>query len=200
MNTAIHYGLGAACATTATEIGTGMKIGSAVLMKIPTLPTEIAGAVLAVGGLIQDFFFQPDCDKIATTQIVNQAEQLLQQNLAAWQSLSATDKTLTTQAAALQNFDNVWAQVVRACESGAYGSAGQACVNDRAQGSCHYQVAGGCWNWFVGYRDPIANDPQVQSPVTSVLSSVLPAGVSGIDPNLLIGAGFLVVALVLSQL
>jgi hypothetical protein len=48
---------------------------------------------------------------------------MLQQNLAAWQSLSPADKTLATQAQALQNFDAVWQQVVQACAQ--YGSAGQ---------------------------------------------------------------------------
>jgi hypothetical protein len=44
--------------------------------------------------------------------------------------------------------------------------------------AAHYQP-GQCWNWFIGYRDPIANDPQVAAgnPVASLLS--------GIDPNLL---------------
>jgi len=39
------------------------------------------GAVLGVASNIQNFFGHPDCSKIATTQIVNQAEVMLQQNL-----------------------------------------------------------------------------------------------------------------------
>jgi hypothetical protein len=68
------------------------------------------------------------------------------------------------------NFDNVWAGVVQACQgTGQYGSVGIACVADRQQGARHYQPQPGqCWNWFVGYRDPIANDPQVHVNVTTV--------------------------------
>lgn len=78
-----------------------------------------------------------------------------------------------------------------------------------------------CWNWFVGYRDPIANDPAVVpdsvlqsaaatasaaiAPISAAASSVLPAGVTaslasaGIDPTwLFIGAGVLVLVMVAS--
>jgi hypothetical protein len=44
----------------------------------------LAGAVLGVASIMQNFFGHPDCSKIATTQIVNQAEVFLRQNLAAW--------------------------------------------------------------------------------------------------------------------
>jgi hypothetical protein len=156
--------------------------------------------VLEVGALIQGLFFAPDCNKIATTAIVNQAEKLLQQNLAAWQGLPAEQKTAATQQQALANFDNVWNQVLKACGSGAYGSAGQACIADRQQGACHYTGPGGaCWNWFTGYRDPIANDSTVAaSLVANPLAAIFPG--MTLDPDLLlglaaIGIGFLIFAL-----
>jgi hypothetical protein len=31
---------------------------------------------------------------------------------------------------------------------------------------------GACWNWFSGYRDPIANDPDVVSDENAAVSSV----------------------------
>src|SRR5215471_4579056 len=127
----------------------------------PTMVTKIAAGILEIGSSIKNFFFHPDCSKIATTQIVNQAEVFLQQNLAAWQSLPPNQKTVEAQQAALMNFDNVWNQVLRACGSGQYGSAGAACIADRQEGACHWQSNGQCWNWFIGYRDPIANDSQV---------------------------------------
>lgn len=201
MNTATHYylaglnGLGAACATTATNIGHGMQIASGTLAMIPTGVTQIAAGVLAIGSAIQNFFFSPDCNKIATTAIVNQAEQFLQQNLAAWQALPPQEKTVATQQIALQNFDNVWSQVVMACSTGGYGSAGINCVTDREQGACHYQNNGQCWNWFVGYRDPIANDPQVgqttaagSSSATDIVSALTGGSIS---PFLLLAAAAL---------
>ena len=79
-----------------------------------------------------------------------------------------------------------------------YGSAGVACIADRQQGACHYQVNGQCWNWFTGYHDPIANDPQV---TLNTASGVLPASItsvlhSGIDPVLLPGGALLLAVLV----
>jgi hypothetical protein len=162
--------------------------------------SAIAAGVLAVGSVIQNFFFHPDCSKLATSAIVNQAEQFLKQNLAAWQALPAKQRTPATQAQALANFDGVWQQVVQACEgTGQYGTAGQACVGDRQRGACHYQPQPGqYWNWFVGYRDPIANDPAVAanaaaSPLSSIAPSILPASVTsslasaGIDPTRRVG-------------
>lgn len=40
---------------------------------------------------------------------------MLQQSLAAWQSLPAAHRTLANQQAALHNFDTVWARIVQAC-------------------------------------------------------------------------------------
>ena len=56
----------------------------------------VAGAILGVANIIQNFFGHPDCSKIATTEIVNQAEQMLKQNLTAWQSLPPAQKTPAT--------------------------------------------------------------------------------------------------------
>jgi hypothetical protein len=52
--------------------------------------------VLGVASIMQNFFGHPDCSKIATTQIVNQAEVFLRQNLAAWKALPADQKTPAT--------------------------------------------------------------------------------------------------------
>ena len=96
---------------------------------------------------------------------MNQAEVFLKQNLAAWQALPAEQKTLATQQQALQNFDKVWAQVVNACSNAQYGTAGQNCIGDRQEGACHYQPQPGqCWNWFIAYRDPIAERDSIGAP------------------------------------
>ena len=216
MNTAAHYyqagmGLCGPCGQGAAvvhgTVGTGMTTAAGILLMAPdpTMVTKIAAGILMVGASIQNFFFHPDCNKIATTQIVDQAEAFARQNLAAWQALTPSEKTPEAQQAALMNFDNLWNQVLQACGSGQYGTAGQACIADRQAGACKYKGADGqCWNWFVGYRDPIANDPQVNA-ATASASSILPAGVTsalasaGIDPTLLfIGAGLVVAVMVLS--
>ena len=100
MNTALHYymrGLGHPCGQGAAiahaAVGTGMQTTANILLAAPdsTMVTKIAAGILEVGSIIQNNFFHPDCSKIATTQIVNQAEVFLQQNLAAWQSLTPTE-------------------------------------------------------------------------------------------------------------
>jgi hypothetical protein len=202
LNTALHYhlaGLGDACGAGAAEVhsavGAGLKTAAAYD------PEPISRTILSVAALVQNFFGHPDCNKIATTQIVNQAEVFLKQNLAAWQSLPADQKNPATQVAALQNFDDIWGQVVQACTGpgSTYGSAGQNCVADRQEGACHYKPEGNCWNWFIGYRDPILNDPDAASnaaATASPLSSVLPAGV---DPTVLIIFGGLALFLILGM-
>jgi hypothetical protein len=168
MHTSLHYskgglGLGAACGAGATLVQGVLSTAAA------SDPEPISKAVLSVSSLIDAFFGHPDCSKIATTQIVNQAEVFMKQNLSAWQSLPTAQKTVSTQQAALANFDAIWAQVVQACSNPQYGTAGQNCIADRQRGGCHYQVNGECWNWFVGYRDVISNDPNVAA--TSVMAS-----------------------------
>ena len=106
------------------------------------------------------------------------------------------------QAAALNNFDTVWAALEQACSDPSLGKAGQNCISDRQAGSCAYKVKsvgswqggkwvpgqGGngsgsaCWNWFIGYRSPIADDPNVQpdpTPASSVASAVASGGPAG---------------------
>jgi hypothetical protein len=83
-----------------------MQTAAGILLMAPdpTMVTKIAAGVLALGSAIQNFFFHPECNKIATTQIVNQAEQFLKQNLTTWQSLPANQKTVEAQQAALNEF------------------------------------------------------------------------------------------------
>ena len=135
------------------------------------------------------------------------------------------------QAAALNNFDTVWNALKTACSDPSLGAAGQRCISDRQQGSCAYKVSPGgwqngvyvyngpngsgssCWNWFVGYRDPIANDPTVvpdPTPTSPSASSNVAAGGNPISavlgsgfnfsslilPAAVIGGGLLVAALV----
>jgi len=253
MNTALHAavaGMGGPCGTgTAivhSAVGTGLQTAAGILAMTPTPATLIAAGVLEIAAQIQNFFFHPDCNKIATTQIVQQAEVFVQQNLQTWLSLSPGEKTPDAQTQALLNFDNVWSQVLKACGMGQYGTAGVNCIGDRQQGGCHYQVAPGpgcspsepncwvknsdgtwslswngpagsgtaCWNWFVGYRDPIANDPQVaanaaataagtpSSPGTTPAASMMGGGVfAGIDPMyLMIGGGLLLAVLLVEAI
>lgn len=176
---------------------TGTLIGA--LNGIP-IAGPIAAAVASIGVLLANVFSGCGNTCVEATNLANQAEPLLLQNLQTY--MNAPVHYASLQAAALNNFNLTWAALQQACSNPALGSAGAACISDRQQGACHYQTSPGgwqgttyvypgaagsgstCWNWFVGYHDPIANDPTVvpdpvggSSTVSSVLSSV------GISPS-----------------
>jgi hypothetical protein len=109
--------------------------------------------------------------KVATTQIVNQLEPVLQENLA---SYLAGPRTVVDLQAALANFDSAWAWLVSSQACGnivELGDPGRRCIEDRNHG--------GQFDWFRAYRDPIATDQPVTTTVTSLVSSVTSSG-SGI--------------------
>jgi hypothetical protein len=137
-------------------IGAGLVAAGAVGGPIGM---AIGGGIAAVASII-GAIFKPDTDKIYTTDIVNQVEPYMKQNVAAWQ---ASGKTKSEQQAALANFNYLWQQVLNGCQ-GKYGSAGVNCIADRQRG--------GKWDWFSYYYDPIANDPNVVNDPVSAVSSV----------------------------
>lgn len=157
---------------------TGQLAGA--LSGIPVVGPAVAAAA-QIGLLLANVF--SGCGKtcVEASNLANQAEPILLQNLQNY--LNAPIRYASLQAAALNNFDLTWNALTQACSDPSLGSAGQACISDRQRGACHYQTSPGgwsqasgnwtyqgagpqgsgtsCWNWFVGYRDPIANDPGV---------------------------------------
>jgi len=171
---------------------TGILIGS--LAAIP-IAGPIAAAIAGIGVLLANVFAGCGSTCTEAANLANNAEPLLQENLDTYMSAPVHYQSLQT--AALANFNNTWNALVQACSNPALGSAGQNCITARQNGACHYQTSPGgwqgdtyvnpgvqgsgsaCWNWFVGYYDPIANDPTVvpdpvpgAADVTSLLSSV----------------------------
>jgi hypothetical protein len=123
---------------------------------------------------------------IVTSQWANQAAAKLQQILDGYFALPAP-RTQAQQAVALAAFDSVWQVLNQQCSQPGTGDAGVRCITDRQAGACTWKQKyapvypnepeiGACWNWFNGYRDPIAKDPVVPDQTTSVsddISSVL---------------------------
>lgn len=105
------------------------------------------GAAVAVGTKIFGWIQRRGARKVAATQIVDEAEQYLLENLEAYQSGS---RTADEQSAAIANFNAVWREVERACGDPSLGDPGKRCVSERKRG--------GVWDWFARYLDPIAND------------------------------------------
>jgi hypothetical protein len=114
---------------------------------IPFIGPIVAGVTLGLGALFSSR--QRGKQKVAATQIVDQAEPLLRDNVDGY----LANPTPEAQRQALGNFDYVWQQITSSemCGSPQLGTAGQRCIAERAPG--------GKWDWFALYRDPIANTP-----------------------------------------
>lgn len=147
--------------STIVSAGTGAATG---LMYGGPIGAAVGAAVGAVTALVGGWLGankQTAMQKVNTTHIVDSAEPLLKQNLAAWQS---SDKTVSEQAQLLANFNDIWNRVVQACNDPANGDPGSWCIHDRQRG--------GKWDWFSYYYDPIANDPSVKPDATSAVTDV----------------------------
>jgi len=190
------YGAGSGVATAALTTGAGPLVGVFGSLTIPIVGAAFAGIWLGIQAILNSGCGQ-SC--VITSNWADQAEALLKQNLAAYLALP-TPRAQSAQQAYLGNFDSVWNYLVQECSSPGLSTAGQHCISDREAGACHYQANGQCWNWFVGYRDPIANDPNVVPDSTAAVSTVEgaftgAAGSLGISPWLLAGAALLVIGL-----
>ena len=210
---------------TSTTISTIAGSLSGPVSLIPVAGPAIAAA-LQITAVIASFFKGCGSTCTLTSNEVNQVEPYMQQNLAQY---LAAPVSAATQQEGLNNFNQLWQGVVNYCSQPSMASAGKACITDRQSGSCAYKTSPGgwqqtngvwtyvnpgangsgstCWNWFVGYHDPIANDPRVaaaSSPATSSTSSGTSALAnlnlgSFLFPGLLIGGG-LILASVLGDL
>jgi hypothetical protein len=209
---------GAAAVGVSAAAISGLIAASAV----PIIGAAIAAATLIITQIVKNSGCGQTC--IETSQWANQAEQGLIKNIQAY--FSNSPRYASQQALALANFDAIWAQLQAICGQAGTGNAGVRCITDRQAGACTWKQtsnsvllpypgepqAGECWNWFSGYRDPIANDPDVQpdtvaSTAGSVASSATAAAGTlladvGISSSLalplLIGAGVLLALAVLT--
>jgi hypothetical protein len=174
---AVGYGSAAA----GTAVGALTAAGLIPMSAVPFIGPVLAGVTLAVTALIKNSGCGQTC--IQTSAWANQAADQLQKNLDAYMAIP-TPRPASAQQLALQNFDSVWAQLVKMCGDPQWGDAGKRCISDRQQGACKWKNNGQCWNWFTGYRDPIANDPNVTAD-SAVPSNVLSAIQSGSGSSLL---------------
>jgi len=166
------YGLGSA-GSTAVAAGGQLAYPTAILIGGAAAgPVGLAvGALVALGASIAGALHigegcGPTC--VQATNIVNQAEPTFKMNVTAYQNGQIS------QSQALSNFDQMWLAIQQAC-GGIPGVAGQNCVGDRQEGACKWRDSSGqCWNWFIGYRDPLLQPSNVpfQDTTGSVVSNV----------------------------
>ena len=164
-----------------------MILGMTAAQAIPIIGAAIAGVTILATYLIAHSGCGQTC--IETSQWANEAEPILRQNIQAYFS-NAAPRSQSQQNAALTIYDTVWARLVQMCSDPSTGNAGKRCISDRQAGACTWKQStawvslnipgepqpGECWNWFSGYRDPIANDPNVvPDSIGSIASSALSA-------------------------
>jgi hypothetical protein len=191
-----------------TGANVAKSVGQALVYAAPF--TGPAAPFVALAGEITQLLSQlfGGCGQtcILASNDANAVEQKLIQNLNMYLAIPAP-RAASAQAAALANFDQVWNTLVQACGQ-IGGPAGDNCIADRHAGSCKWKASPGgweadgkyvpagpagsgstCWNWFAGYRDPIANDPHVVPDAQASAAQSQP-GISlgtNLTPWLLIG-------------
>lgn len=190
---------------TAGQIAAGI---STAAWAVPVIGAAVAGVTLWLASI-----FKRNAQKEAATQIVDQIEPKLQENLRAYFS---GPRTRASQLQALHNFDAAWEAMKQACQNSQLGDAGKRCISDRQQGACHWKTkciqwvdgvcvdyqldpAGECWNWFVGYRDPIEKDPAPgRGGVGTASAGAIRTANSGLF-LLLAGAGLIAAAIFMGE-
>lgn len=203
--------LGTPIATTlAAPAVSGVLAGTALAgLAVPLVGAAFAGIVLGIQALMNSGCGQT-C--VLTSQAANKATALMAQNLGAYLDLPAP-RSKTAQAAYLANFDQIWAWLQQVCGQPGMGNAGVRCIQNQMPGTCPLKVSAfgwqknpdgswfyqkngpsgsgtNCWNYFSGFRSPIADDPTVvddsQAASASGVSALL--GSSSLLPLLAVGA------------
>lgn len=183
------YGAGTGIAAPIAGTALASTLGISASLAIPIVGAAFAGIFLGIQAIMNSGCGQT-C--IETSDWANQAEPLLQKNVAAYLALP-TPRAASAQAAYLKNFDDVWGQLVQLCSQPGTGNAGVRCITDRQRGACKWKNASGCFNWFSAYRDPIANDSNVVPDAQAALSSMTGALGGGNTGTLLLAAALIAV-------
>lgn len=205
----------------------GLLTAAGTIQAVP-VAGQIAGAALAITAVIASMFKGCGSTCTLSSDEANNVGNQMATNLAQY---LAAPVSAATQTEALANFDQLWAALVAYCGQASLGSAGKNCISERQEGACSYQTSPGgwqqsstgvwtfqypganhsgttCWNYFVGMRDPIANDPRVAA--LSNATTTTGTTVAGINlgslnlqsfllPGILIGGG-LILASILGDL
>ena len=192
-------GLGQVTTQTVAQLAaTGASTTVGILVALGTIGGPVGtaiGGLIAVGTLLASVFKGCGQTCVEASDIANQVSAALTTNLQ--QYLAAPVHYASLQMAALNNFNTAWAALTQGCGNPQLASAGQNCISERQQGACSYKTSPGgwqqgsssgwtyvypgangsgstCWNYFVGYHDPIANDPTVvpDPPAAGVQSAI----------------------------
>ncbi len=214
-------GLAATTGQTALAVGsTAASSGLSIAVAAGAVGGPVGaliGAGIAAASLAIQAIMNSGCGQtcIVSSNFANQANAALQQNIEAFFAPRmqgglydpSVPLTWESQQAALANFDHFWAWLQTQCGAPSLGNAGVRCITDRQAGACKWKqpaaevppwgtpAAGACWNWFNGYRDPIANASNILPPQSDLSQTVSSAaaglGVPANFPWLPLAAGLL---------
>lgn len=182
--------------TAATIAASGASTTASLLVAFSVIGGPVGAVIAAIAGvgvLLAKTFQGCGATCVQASQYANQVElNVLRPNVQAY--LSSPIRTVSMQAAAINNYNTAIAALQQACGQAALGQVGVNCIDQRvnasscqwkaspggwvqnSDGTCSYTPWGAngsgssCWNWVIGYLDPIQNDPCVQP------DSVLTAG------------------------
>lgn len=191
------YSAGTGIATPIAGTALASTLGISASLAVPIVGAAFAGIFLGIRALLNSGCGQT-C--VITSNWANQAEDLLKKNLQAYMALPAP-RAKSAQQAYLANFDAIWNYLAQECSNPQLGDAGKRCISDRQAGACKWRdAAGQCFNWFIGYRDPIANDPNVVDDSVAAQASQAGAALQSVisGPNtglLLLAVGLVAVGL-----
>lgn len=175
--------------------GASLASGTLVAMGAIAGPVGVAiGGLITLGLQLANVFSGCGQTCVEATSIANQVGALLTQMFNTYMAAPVHYQSMQT--AYLQQWDAAWQALEQACSNPQLGAAGQRCITDRQRGSCKWHTSPGgwqqtngtwnyvapgadgsgstCWDWFVGTRDPVANDPTVvpdPSPASAAASS-----------------------------
>lgn len=188
--------------TAAAAPATAAALGISASLAVPLVGAAFAGILFGVEALMNSGCGQA-C--IVTSQWADQAEALLKQNIQQYFAIPAP-RTDLDKHSALNIFDAIWAGLMQRCSQPGLSTAGRNCIADRQSGACKWKQTadslllqypgepqpGSCWDWFSGYRAPIANDPTVASTSAVGITSAISSAASSLNISplwLLVGLG-----------
>lgn len=191
-------------ATIESIAASGASTATAILVSMSAVsgPIGIAiGGVIAAGLAIASMFKGCGQTCVQASNIADQVEVQMKQMLQAY--MNAPVHYASVQQAYLTQWDAFWQALTQACSDPNLQDAGKRCISDRQRGACViHDSSGACWDWFKGYRDPVANDPNIVPDPTSITTAQnILSNVTGgsMSPMLLIGllalGGFVVMSL-----
>jgi len=193
--------IGSGVTTAGAAVAAGASAGLLTAVGITAAAVPIIGPIVAgVALLINAFGIGNGCGGTCTeaTQVVNQIEPLMQQNLTAAQQTVQQNGCLTSaELAQLEsNFQSLWQQVLTGCGQ-IPAPGGTQCISDRQPG--------GKYDWTSYYLTPIQQMPVCAVPAAS--SSTAGSAVTGtttiggmtVSTPLLMGGALILAALLFSN-